>query len=91
MRRFFRVMLGWALSPLGTLLYTGMLAATLLIAGADPGGARFWLPVLIFLGVSAFYDVSAYIVQRRKGLAATEVADAVFERIWPTRKEGARE
>ena len=91
MRQVFRVMLRWALSPLGSLLYTGMLAALLLIAGADPGGMLFWLPVLIFFGVCAFYDVSAYVVQRRKGLTSTQVADAVFERLWPTREEGARE
>jgi len=90
-RRMSKVMLRWVLSPLGSLLLTAMLAAMLLSAGADPGGAKFWLPVLIFLGVSAFYDVSAYVVQRRKGLDATQVADAVFDRLWPTRKEGARE
>jgi hypothetical protein len=84
-------MLGFALSPLGALLYTGMLAALLLIAGADPGGMLFWLPVLLFFGVCAFYDVSAYIVQRRKGLTSAQVADAVCERLWPTREESAGE
>ena len=86
MRPVFKVLLKWALSPLGALLYTGMLATVLLIAGADPAEPRFWLPLAIFLGVAAFYDISAYIVQRRKGLTSTQVADAVFERLWPSRE-----
>jgi hypothetical protein len=89
-RAVFNVMFRWGLSPLGSLLYTGMLATLLLVAGADPGGPLFWLPVAIFFGVSAFYDVSAYVVQRRKGLTSAQVADAVFERLWPTREEGLR-
>jgi hypothetical protein len=88
MRAVFKVMLKWALSPFGALLYTGMLATFLLIAGADPGSPRFWLPLAIFLGVAAFYDISAYVVQRRKGLTSTQVADAVFERLWPARDDG---
>jgi hypothetical protein len=80
------VLIKWTLSPFGALLYTGMLAATLLLAGIDPGSARFWLPLAIFLGVITFYDVSAYVVQRRKGLTSQQVADAVFERLWPSRK-----
>jgi hypothetical protein len=88
MRAFSKVLLRWALSPLGALLYTGMLAATLLLAGIDPGSTRFWLPLSIFLGVIAFYDISAYVVQRRKGLTSTEVADAVFERLWSSPEEG---
>ena len=90
MRQVFRVMLRWTLSPLGAVLYTGMLAALLLFAGADPGGLMFWLPVALFLGVCAFYDVSAYIVQRREGLTSSQVADAVLERLWPAREEGVR-
>jgi len=90
MRRALRVILKWALSPLGTLSYTGMLATFLLIAGADPGSPIFWLPVAIFLGVAAFYDISAYVVQRRNGLTSAEVADAVFERLWPAREEVER-
>jgi hypothetical protein len=82
-------MLKWALSPIGSLLYTGMLATALLLAGVDAGTANFWLPVAIFLGVCAFYDVSAYLVQRRKGLTWTQVSDAVFDRLWPSREEGA--
>jgi hypothetical protein len=88
MRAVFKLMLKWALSPLGALLYTGMLATTLLIAGIDPAETRFWLPLAIFLGVAAFYDISAYVAQRRKGLTSTQVADAVFERLWPPREEG---
>jgi hypothetical protein len=90
LRPVFKVLLRWALSPLGTLLYTGMLAAFLLIVGADPGAPLFWLPVAIFLGVAAFYDVSAYLVQRRKGLTSTQVADAVFERLWPAGEDGGQ-
>jgi len=90
MRPALKMMLKWGLSPLGTLSYTGMLATFLLISGADPGSPIFWLPVAIFLGVAAFYDISAYVVQRRKGLTSAEVADAVFERLWPTREEVER-
>jgi UDP-N-acetylmuramyl pentapeptide phosphotransferase/UDP-N-acetylglucosamine-1-phosphate transferase len=81
-------MLRWALSPLGALLYTGMLAATLLLAGIDPGSTRFWLPLAIFLVVIGFYDISAYVVQRRRRLSAAQVADAVLERLWPSPEEG---
>jgi hypothetical protein len=88
MRPTFKVLLRWALSPVGTLLYTGMLATFLLIAGADPARPLFWLPLAIFLAVAAFYDINAYVVQRRKGLTSAEVADAVFERLWPARGEG---
>ena len=90
MRATLKVMVRWALSPLATLLYTVMLAASLLIAGAEPSAPLFWLTVAIFLGVAAFYDISAYVVQRRKGLTSTQVADAVFERLWPAREESGR-
>ena len=90
MRAVLKVMLRWALSPLATVLYTGMLAASLLIVGAEPSAPLFWLTVSIFLGVAAFYDISAYVVQRRKGLTSTQVADAVFERLWPAREESGR-
>ena len=83
-----RTTLRFALSPLGTLSYTAALAAMLLIAGADIHDVVFWLPVAIFLAVSAGYDISAYVVQRRRGLTSTQVADAVLERLWPTREEG---
>jgi CDP-diglyceride synthetase len=86
-RPVFKLLLKWALSPLGALLYTGMLATTLLIAGIDPASTRFWLPLAIFLAVVAFYDISAYVVQRRKGLTSEQVADAVFERLWSSPPE----
>jgi hypothetical protein len=86
-RPTFKVMLRWALSPVATLLYAGMLAVSLLIAGAEASAPLFWLTVAIFLGVAAFYDISAYLVRRRKGLTSTQVADAVFERLWPAREE----
>ena len=88
MRRVFGMILRFGLSPLGTLSYTAVLAAMLLVWGANVHEAVFWLPVLIFLGVSAYYDISAYAVQRRKGLTSVQVADAVLERLWPTREEG---
>jgi CDP-diglyceride synthetase len=88
MKPVFKVLLKWALSPLGGLLYTGMLATTLLLAGIEPGSTRFWLPLAIFLGVISFYDISAYLVQRRRGLTATQVADAVFDRLWPGKERG---
>jgi hypothetical protein len=89
-RTVFKLMLRFVLSPVGALSYTGVLAAFLLIAGTDPGRTLFWLPLAIFFGVCAFYDISAYVVQRRKGLTSTQVADAVFERLWPTREEGGQ-
>ena len=90
MRPVFKVMLKWGLSPLGTLLNTGMLATVLLIRGADPGEPLFWLPLAIFFGVAAFYDVTAYLAQRRKGLTSAQVADAVFDWIWSSPKEEER-
>jgi len=92
MRPVFKVMLRWALSPLGTLLNTGMLAALLLIRGVDTAGPLFWLPLAIYFGVAAFYDINAYVVQRGKGLTPAQVADAVFERLWssPAEEEEAR-
>ena len=84
MRPVFRVLLRWGLSPISTLLYTSLLAMFLLVAGADPAGFLFWLPLVIFLAAAVFYDINAYVVQRRKGLTSTQVADAVFERVWPS-------
>jgi hypothetical protein len=89
-RPVFKVMLRWALSPVATVLNTGLLATVLLAKGVDPGSALFWLPLAIFFGAAAAYDINAYVVQRRKGLTATQVSDAVFERLWsspPEQKE----
>jgi hypothetical protein len=89
-RPVFKVMLRWALSPVATVLNTGLLATLLLAKGVDPGSALFWLPLAIFFGAAAAYDINAYVVQRRKGLTATQVSDAVFERLWsspPEQKE----
>jgi hypothetical protein len=85
-RHVLKVLMMWALSPVGTVLNTALLALTLILIGADAHRPLFWLPLVIFFAVSAFYDISAYIVQRRKGLTSFEVADAVFERIWPSRE-----
>jgi hypothetical protein len=89
-RPVFKVMLRWALSPVATVLNTGLLATLLLAKGVEPGSALFWLPLAIFFGAAAAYDINAYVVQRRKGLTATQVSDAVFERLWsspPEQKE----
>jgi hypothetical protein len=88
-RRVFKLLLMWSLSPVGTLLNTGLLAAVLLFGGADPHRLLFWLPLGLFLGVSGFLDVSAYLVQRRKGLSSYAVAEAVFDRVWPSREGDA--
>jgi hypothetical protein len=90
-RRALKVLLMWSLSPVGTLLNTGLLAVMLLLGGADPHRLVFWLPLALFLGVSGFYDVGAYVAQRRKGLSSQAVADAVFERLWPSRESGGAE
>jgi hypothetical protein len=90
MRSVFKVLLMWALSPLGTVLNTAGLAVVLLLGGADPHRPLFWLPVALFGGVAGFYDISAYIAQRRKGLSSAAIADAVFERLWPAREEVER-
>jgi hypothetical protein len=87
--RVLKVLLMWALSPVGTLLNTGLLAVVLLLGGADPHRPLFWLPLALFLGVSGFFDVGAYVVQRRKGLTSYAVAEAVFERLWPSREENS--
>jgi hypothetical protein len=86
-----KVLLMWSLSPIGTLLNTGLLAVTMLLAGTDPHSPIFWVPLAVFLGFSGFLDVSAYITQRRKGLSAFAVADAVFERLWPTSRDPEEE
>jgi hypothetical protein len=83
-RPVFKVLLAWALSPLGTILNAAGLAAMLLLAGADPHRLVFWLPLALFVGVAAFYDIAAYLAQRRKGLSSAAIADAVFERLWPS-------
>jgi UDP-N-acetylmuramyl pentapeptide phosphotransferase/UDP-N-acetylglucosamine-1-phosphate transferase len=84
-----KLLLMWTLSPLGTLLNTGLLVVALLVWGADPARPGFWLAVGIFLGVSGWLDVRAYLTQRRKGLTSFEVAEAVYERLWrPRRPEG---
>jgi hypothetical protein len=88
-RRVFKLLLMWSLSPVGTLLNTGLLGAVLLFGGADPHRLLFWLPLGLFLGVSGFLDVSAYLVQRRKGLSSYAVAEAVFDRVWPSREGDA--
>jgi hypothetical protein len=84
--RVLKLMLMWALSPVGTLLNTGLLAVMLLLGGADPHRPLFWAPLALFLGVSGFFDVGAYVAQRRKGLSSYAVAEAVFERLWPSRE-----
>ena len=90
MSRVLKLLLMWSLSPVGTLLNTGLLAVVLLLAGGDPHRPLFWLPLALFLGVSGFFDVSAYVVQRRKGLSSYAVAEAVFERLWPPREGDGR-
>ena len=85
MRHAFTLFLVWALSPVATVLNAALLGLVLLIAGADPHRPLFWLPVGIYLAVSLSYDVAALVAQRRKGLTSTEVAEAVLERLWPSR------
>jgi hypothetical protein len=88
-RRAFKLHQMRSQSPVGTLLNSGLLAVVLLFGGADPHRLLFWLPLGLFLGVSGFLDVSAYLVQRRKGLSSYAVAEAVFERMWPSREGDA--
>jgi hypothetical protein len=90
-RPVFKVMLRWALSPVATILNTGLLATLLLARGVEPGSALFWLPVAIFFGAAAAYDINAYVVQRRKGLTSEQVSDAVFERLWSSPPEEQEE
>jgi hypothetical protein len=85
-----KLLLMWSLSPVGTLLNTGLLALVMLLGGVDPHRPLFWLLLALFLGVSAFFDISAYVVQRRKGLSSYAVAEAVFERLWPSREGDGR-
>jgi hypothetical protein len=91
-RPVFKVMLTWALSPLGTLLNAGLLAVVMIVlVGADPSRPAVWVPLAIYLGFSGFLDVSAYLTQRRKGLTSSEITEAVFERLWPSRESGGSE
>ena len=83
-----KLMLMWSLSPVGTLLNTGLLAVVLLLWGADPSRPAFWLAIGLFLVVSGTFDLRAYALQRRLGMSSYEVAGVVLERMWqPWRRE----
>ncbi len=89
MRKIATLMLAWALSPATTLLNAAFLGLVLLLAGADPRSLLFWLPIGLFLAFALPYDLAAMVTQRRKGLSSTEVAEAVLDRMWPSRAHEA--
>jgi hypothetical protein len=82
-------LLVWSLSPVGTLLNAGMLAAVLVLTGAQWDALVLWLVVAIFLASSAYLDLRAYIARRRRGLSAYEAGEAVMDRIWGPRTDDA--
>jgi hypothetical protein len=86
-RRLATLMLAWALSPATTVLNAAFLGLVLFLAGADPHRPIFWLPVALFLAFSLPYDIAAFVTQRQKGLSSIAVADAVVERLWPSRTD----
>jgi hypothetical protein len=84
-RRLVTLMVAWALSPATTLLNAAFVAVVLFLAGADPHSPLFWLVPAVYLAAAVPYDVSALVTQRRKGLSSMTVAEAVVERLWPSR------
>ena len=85
MRRVVTLMVAWALSPATTLLNAAFVAVVLYLAGADPHGVLFWLVPAVYLAAALPYDISALVTQHRKGLSSMTVAEAVVERLWPSR------
>ena len=75
-------LLVWSLSPVGTLLNTGMLYVVLVAAGAKWDRPLLWLIVVIFVAACAYFDVRAYVARKRLGLTAYEAGEAVVDRIW---------
>ena len=86
MRRLVNYMLMYALSPVGTLLNTGMLVVALLMIGADPKKPLFWVSVAIFVGASGLLDLRAYLARRRRGFTAYQATEAVTDAIWGPRQ-----
>jgi hypothetical protein len=84
-------LLVWSLSPVGTLLNAAMLAAVLVLAGAEWNAPALWLGVAIFVAASAYLDIRAYVARRRRGLSAYEAGEAVMDRIWGPRAEDTAE
>ena len=87
MRRAVTLLVAWALSPATTLLNAGLVAFVLFVAGADPHRPLFWVVPAVYLAAALPYDVSALVTQRRKGLSSLAVAEAVVERLWPSRAQ----
>ena len=85
MRRVVTLMVAWALSPATTLLNAGFVAFVLFLAGADPHRPLFWVVPAVYLAAALPYDISALVTQHRKGLSSMTVAEAVVERLWPSR------
>ena len=87
MRRVVTLMVAWALSPATTLLNAGLVAFVLFLAGADPHRPLFWVAPAVYLAAALPYDVTALVTQHRRGLSSLAVAEAVVERLWPSRAE----
>jgi len=90
-RRVVTLMIAWALSPATTLLNAAALALVLYLAGANPHSLLFWLAPAVYLAAALPYDISALVTQHRKGLGSMAVAEAVVERLWPSRAQEAEQ
>jgi UDP-N-acetylmuramyl pentapeptide phosphotransferase/UDP-N-acetylglucosamine-1-phosphate transferase len=87
-RRAVNYALMYALSPVGTLLNTGLLVVTLLVWGTDPHQLVFWAIVIGFVVFSGWLDLRAYVARKRHGFSAYQASAAVTDAIWgpPRRK-----
>jgi UDP-N-acetylmuramyl pentapeptide phosphotransferase/UDP-N-acetylglucosamine-1-phosphate transferase len=87
-RRAVNYALMYALSPVGTLLNTGLLVVTLLVWGADPHRLVFWAIVIGFVVFSGWLDLRAYVARKRHGFSAYQASAAVTDAIWgPSRRK----
>jgi len=88
-RRVVNYALMYALSPVGTLLNTGLLVVTLLVWGVDPSQLFFWAMVIAFVVLSGWLDLRAYIARRKHGFTAYQATAAVTDAIWgpPAKKQ----
>ena len=82
MRRVVNYALMYALSPVGTLLNTGLLVVVLLVWGADPHQLVFWAIVIAFLVFSGWLDLRAYVARRKRGFTAYQASEMVTDAIW---------
>jgi UDP-N-acetylmuramyl pentapeptide phosphotransferase/UDP-N-acetylglucosamine-1-phosphate transferase len=81
----------YALSPVGTLLNTGLLVAALLAWGADPERLFFWIVVIAFVVFSGWLDLRAYIARRKRGFTAYQATQALTDAVWGPPRQPERD